>query len=268
MSVHLLNESFDRKFDIMSESVDNEKELGLEDIDDNEELHKDVEDKEVLTEVSEDEKGNTEIAKEEKVTMNKSDLEEEVKEVKRPTTVSTHRNKRNPHKYMEIHNDGYGHRTARQYMQWNKGDEIDLGDTKLVQDHDVKNFTGDGRLHRMNKNWRDEVLDTDYELVENKKRKSVFKRGVVESMRRKRFMAENRNRRARRMRESAERPLDRNDIIAVFQSLARSQGFYGRLLRELGDAKRNDPEEYENFMRHLEKQQFADDVDLIMYIEG
>lgn len=72
--------------------------------------------------------------------------------VESKTEVDTYRNKRNPNKYVEVHRDGYGHRSAKQYMHW---DETDL-----------TNPTGDGNLHRWSKGNMDELLD-DYEPVES-----------------------------------------------------------------------------------------------------
>lgn len=66
------------------------------------------------------------------------------------TEVKTYRNKRNPHKYLEVHDDGYGHRSAKQYMHWNSTG--------------VTNPTGDDNLHRWRKGNLDELLD-DYEQV-------------------------------------------------------------------------------------------------------
>ena len=55
--------------------------------------------------------------------------------------VTIYRNKRNPHKYIEVHNDGYYHNAVRQYMLFSNG---------------VKNMVGDGFLHR----WRKKNLDS------------------------------------------------------------------------------------------------------------
>lgn len=66
------------------------------------------------------------------------------------TTTTIYQNKRNENKYLEIHNDGHYHNTVRQYMEWQNG---------------VKNFTGDGRLHR----WRKpnlSVLLEDYTIAD------------------------------------------------------------------------------------------------------
>ena len=71
------------------------------------------------------------------------------------TTTSYYRNKRNPNKFLEIHNDGHYHNTVRQFMYWKM--------------NDVKNMLGDKCLHR----WRIKNLSElliDYEKVERYKR--------------------------------------------------------------------------------------------------
>lgn len=59
--------------------------------------------------------------------------------------------------------------------------------------------------------------------------------------------------------------MNRDEIREVFKQLAMSQGFYGRLLRQIDEA---DEEVRENFWKDLEDQNFKDSVDLILYIEG
>ena len=49
------------------------------------------------------------------------------------------------------------------------------------------------------------------------------------------------------------------------KSLASSQGLYGRLYRDLMEL---DEDEYEQVMLELESQNFKDEVDLVMFIEG
>ena len=61
--------------------------------------------------------------------------------------------------------------------------------------------------------------------------------------------------------------MDREAILGVFADLAYSQGFYGRLLASLEEAKEYNPDAYEAFMSDLEAQNFGDAVDLILYIE-
>lgn len=52
------------------------------------------------------------------------------------TKIVHYVNKRNPNKFIEVHYDGYGHRTVRGYMFWRM--------------NKVKNMLGDRCLHR----WR------------------------------------------------------------------------------------------------------------------
>lgn len=75
------------------------------------------------------------------------------------TTIKTYRNKRNPNKYLEVHNDGHYHNSLKQYMFWSKNPD------GTVLSDPIKNVTGDRKLHR----WRKEnlnVLLEDYKLVE------------------------------------------------------------------------------------------------------
>lgn len=75
------------------------------------------------------------------------------------TTIKTYRNKRNPNKYLEVHNDGHYHNSLKQYMFWSKNPD------GTVLSDPIKNVTGDRKLHR----WRKENLNMllkDYELVE------------------------------------------------------------------------------------------------------
>ena len=59
--------------------------------------------------------------------------------------------------------------------------------------------------------------------------------------------------------------MKRDEIREVFEQLAMSQGFYGRLLRQIDEA---DEEARERFWEDLEEQNFKDSLDLILYIEG
>lgn len=58
------------------------------------------------------------------------------------------------------------------------------------------------------------------------------------------------------------------EILDTFERLAQSQGSYGRMLRDLEETKKTDPEAYKETMELLEAQNFKDSVDLIMYVEG
>ena len=58
--------------------------------------------------------------------------------------------------------------------------------------------------------------------------------------------------------------MDREQILDVFRSLACSQGFYGRLLRDIYE-----DEEWGNaYLKHLEEQHFSTELDLILFIES
>lgn len=58
--------------------------------------------------------------------------------------------------------------------------------------------------------------------------------------------------------------MNRTQIMNAFKSLARSQGFYGRLVNYLESL---DSDSYNEKMTALENQKFKDVVDLVMYIE-
>ena len=66
------------------------------------------------------------------------------------TNVTLYQNKRNEHKYIEVHNDGHYHNSVRQFMHFENG---------------VKNFTGDRKLHRWRVGNLKELLE-DYNKVE------------------------------------------------------------------------------------------------------
>lgn len=55
------------------------------------------------------------------------------------------------------------------------------------------------------------------------------------------------------------------DIIKLIRELAKSQGFYGRLLENILEL---DGESYEELAGLWESKNFADGLDFILYIEG
>lgn len=59
--------------------------------------------------------------------------------------------------------------------------------------------------------------------------------------------------------------MGREEIRAVFEMLACSQGFYGRLLRDIDEL---DEDSKEVFWQDLEAQDFSDSVDVILYMES
>lgn len=52
--------------------------------------------------------------------------------------------------------------------------------------------------------------------------------------------------------------MSREEIMNVIRRLARSQGFYGRLLRDMTDEA----------LDYLEEQNFEDDLELILFLES
>ena len=53
-----------------------------------------------------------------------------------------------------------------------------------------------------------------------------------------------------------------NEILETIKMLAKSQGFYGRLLNSIETS-----EERENILAELESENFGDVVDLVMFFE-
>lgn len=75
------------------------------------------------------------------------------------TKIRTYRNKRNPNKFIEVHNDGHYHNSVKQYMYWETN--VITGERLLKS---VKNLLGDRKLHRWRKANLNELLE-DYEEV-------------------------------------------------------------------------------------------------------
>ena len=59
--------------------------------------------------------------------------------------------------------------------------------------------------------------------------------------------------------------MKREAIERLMQSLAMSQGFYGRLLNEIYSAPED---EQETFWDNMEAQNFGSDLDVILFLEG
>lgn len=64
--------------------------------------------------------------------------------------------------------------------------------------------------------------------------------------------------------KTEKKPMDRNDILALFKSLAQSQGFYGRVLRAIENANESAREE---FWQKMEAQKFTDDLEVVLFME-
>ena len=60
---------------------------------------------------------------------------------------------------------------------------------------------------------------------------------------------------------------DIEQVVDVIEMLADSQGFYGRLLEEILYIEENKPEQFEVFKGYIEKQEFKDPVDVILFFE-
>lgn len=58
--------------------------------------------------------------------------------------------------------------------------------------------------------------------------------------------------------------MNKYEILQTIENLAKSQGFYGRLYESLTDGS----EDAEMCLDELEEQNFADAVDLILYLES
>lgn len=61
---------------------------------------------------------------------------------------------------------------------------------------------------------------------------------------------------------------DIEQVVDVIEMLSYSQGFYGRLLDEILYIEENEPEKYEKFKEVIEKQEFNNPVDVVMFFEG
>jgi hypothetical protein len=61
--------------------------------------------------------------------------------------------------------------------------------------------------------------------------------------------------------------MDIEEVVDVIEMLADSQGFYGRLLEEILYIEENEPQKYEVFKNIIEKQEFHDPVDVVLFFE-
>lgn len=64
-----------------------------------------------------------------------------------------------------------------------------------------------------------------------------------------------------------EKTMTRDEILDTVKSLSHSQGFYQRIYDAMQELEKNDPEQYELFMKNLEAQDFKDEVDLVLFFE-
>ena len=60
---------------------------------------------------------------------------------------------------------------------------------------------------------------------------------------------------------------DIEQVVDVIETLADSNGYYGRLLDEILYIEENKPRKYEVIKNIIEKQEFKDPVDVIQFFE-
>ncbi len=58
-----------------------------------------------------------------------------------------------------------------------------------------------------------------------------------------------------------------DEILDTIAGLAKSQGFYGRLLESLLNLKDRSPEAWKEFVEMIESQNFKDSLDLVLFFE-
>ena len=61
--------------------------------------------------------------------------------------------------------------------------------------------------------------------------------------------------------------LKMNDILNVITDLSHSQGFYGRLLKQIYEIRDNDPDAYDELCEQLEAQEFRTSLDVVLFFE-
>jgi len=59
-----------------------------------------------------------------------------------------------------------------------------------------------------------------------------------------------------------------DQVIEVVEMLSHSQGFYGRLLKDIMYMKENDVDKFEEFKELIELMGFENPVDVVMFFEG
>lgn len=58
-----------------------------------------------------------------------------------------------------------------------------------------------------------------------------------------------------------------DEVIEVIEMLSKSQGFYGRLLEQILYLQEYEPDQFEYFKMVMEKQNFKDMVDVVLFFE-
>ena len=60
--------------------------------------------------------------------------------------------------------------------------------------------------------------------------------------------------------------MKREHLLSIIEDLAYSQGFYGRLLRDLQALWYNAPSQFEELMQEWESMNFQSNLDFILYL--
>lgn len=68
-----------------------------------------------------------------------------------------------------------------------------------------------------------------------------------------------------RKNEAGRIVFDFDDVINVLAELSNSQGFYGRLLRDISEM---DDDEFTELEHIIESQNFTSSLDVVMFFEG
>lgn len=62
--------------------------------------------------------------------------------------------------------------------------------------------------------------------------------------------------------------MKREEILRLFRSLSKGNGYYGRLVKDLEELKEINTESYESIMLDLENQNFQTPLDVVLFVEG
>jgi len=62
--------------------------------------------------------------------------------------------------------------------------------------------------------------------------------------------------------------MKREEILRLFRSLSKGNGYYRRLLADLNELSQINPESYESIMLDLENQNFQTPLDVVLFVEG
>lgn len=58
-----------------------------------------------------------------------------------------------------------------------------------------------------------------------------------------------------------------DDVLSVIRDLSHSQGFYGRLLRDLMEIKASDKKAWRNVIKYFEGAKLKTPLDVVLFIE-